>query len=93
MDKLVNNLQNYFLELSKNYLYICIMETTQTIYKTQKVNSINTITCEIEKTFLDNFSILIYDEEGEIWIEKFADTYLQSVEIADKLFLSVCKKY
>ena len=29
MDKLVNNLQNYFLELSKNYLYICIMENTQ----------------------------------------------------------------
>jgi len=29
VDKLVNNLQNYFLELSKNYLYICIMETTE----------------------------------------------------------------
>jgi hypothetical protein len=69
------------------------METTETIYKTEKVNSINTITCVIEPTFMDNFSILIYDEEGEIWIEKFADTYLQSVKIADKLFLSVCKKY
>jgi hypothetical protein len=69
------------------------METTQTIYKTQKVNSINTITCEIEQTFMNNFSILIYDEEGEIWIEKFADNYLQSLEIAEKLFLSVCKKY
>ena len=29
MGKLVNNFQNYFLELSKDYLYICIMETTE----------------------------------------------------------------
>jgi hypothetical protein len=40
------------------------MENTETIYKTKKVNSINTITCEIEQTFIDNFSVLIYDDEG-----------------------------
>jgi hypothetical protein len=39
VDKLVNNLQNYFLELSKNYLYICIMENTKYQYKTLKVQT------------------------------------------------------
>jgi hypothetical protein len=67
--------------------------TTSTIYKTKKVNSINTITCEIEETFMDNFSILVYDEENEIFIEKFANTYSKAVEIADSLFLNVCNKY
>jgi len=66
---------------------------TSTIYKTKKVNLINTITCEIEKTFMNNFSILVYDEEGDVWIEKFADTYLKATEIADKLFFNICKKY
>jgi hypothetical protein len=47
----------------------------------------------IEETYMDNFSVLIYDEEGGVWIEKFASTYLDAVEIAEKLFLKVCKKY
>lgn len=64
-----------------------------TMYKTKKVNSINTITCEIEETFMNNFSVLVYDEEGGVFIEKFANTYLKAIEIADKLFLSVCNKY
>ena len=34
---------------------------TSTIYKTKKVNSINTITCEIEETFMNNFSVLVFD--------------------------------
>jgi hypothetical protein len=42
---------------------------------------------------MNNFSVLVYDEEGGVFIEKFADTYLKATEIADKLFLSVCKKY
>ena len=67
--------------------------TTATIYKTKKVNSINTITCEIEETFMNNFFFFFYDEEGGVFIEKFADTYLKATEVADKLFLSVCKKY
>jgi hypothetical protein len=62
-------------------------------YKTKKVNSINTIICEIEKTFMDNFSVLIYDQEGGVFIERFADTYSDATKIADKLFFSVCKKY
>lgn len=66
---------------------------TKTIYKTKKVNSINTITCEIEQTFMDNFSVLMYDDEGGLWIEKFCDTFLESIQLADKLFSNVCKKY
>lgn len=69
------------------------MENTKTIYKTKKVNSINTITCEIEKTFMNNFSIVIYDNESEIWIERFCETFFESTELADKLFSNVCKKY
>lgn len=64
----------------------------QTIYK-QKVNSINTITVEIEKTFMNNYSILCYDEENEVFIEKFANNYTDAVKIADKLFNKVCKEY
>lgn len=67
--------------------------TTTNFYKQKKVNTINTITCEIEETFMNNFSIIIYDNEGGIWIEKFASTYDESMEIADKLFFKVCKKY
>ncbi len=66
---------------------------TPTIYKTKKVNTINTITCEIEKTFMDNFSVLVYDNDGGVFTERFADTYLIATELADKLFLSICKKY
>ncbi len=77
---------------ARNYLKSEKMETSE-IYKTKKVNSINTITCMIEETYMDNFSVLIYDEEGGVWIEKFASTYLDAVEIAEKLFLKVCKKY
>ena len=69
------------------------MENTEIIYKTKKVNSINTITCVIEETFINNFSILIYDDEGGLWIEKFCDTFLESTKLADKLFFNVCKKY
>ena len=71
VDNYVNNLQNYFLELSKYYLDICNKENTETIYKTKKVNSINTITCEIEQTFMDNFSVLIYDDEGGFGLKNF----------------------
>jgi hypothetical protein len=66
---------------------------TTTIYKSKKVNSINTITCEIEETFMDNYSIVVYDQEGGIFIERFADNYSKATEVADKLFSNVCKKY
>lgn len=63
------------------------------IYKTKKVNSINTITCEIEETFMNNFSVLVYDDENEVFIEKFADTIEEAKNKADKLFLKVCNQY
>jgi hypothetical protein len=66
---------------------------TTTIYKSKKVNSINTITCEIEETFMDNYSIVVYDQEGGVFIERFAENYLKAIEVADKLFSNVCKKY
>ena len=51
----------------------------------------------IEKTFIGNFSVLVYDNysdfEGGIWIEKFANTYAEAEKIADKLFSRVCKNY
>jgi len=67
--------------------------TAEGIYKEKKVNTINTSTCVIEKSYIDNYSILIFDEEGGVWIEKFADTYNEAVIIADKLFLKVCNQY
>jgi hypothetical protein len=39
VDKLVDNLQNYFLQLSKSLKYICIMENTKYQYKTLKVET------------------------------------------------------
>jgi len=66
---------------------------TQTIYKTKKVNSINTVTVEIEETFINNFSVLIYDNEGGVFIERFAKTYNEATILADKLFFNVCNKY
>jgi len=33
---------------------------------------------------MNNFSVLVYDEEGGVFIEKFAETYLKATEIADK---------
>jgi hypothetical protein len=63
------------------------------IYKTKQVNSINTITCEIEETYMDNYSVLVYDNEGGIFIEKFENTLQNAKELADKLFNLVCKKY
>jgi hypothetical protein len=67
--------------------------TNETIYKSKKVNSINTITCEIEESFMDNFSVLLYDNEGGVWIEKFAPTYEKATQLADKLFEKICKEY
>ena len=67
--------------------------TTTNIYKQKKVNSINTITVEIEETFNDNFSIIVYDEEGGVWVEKFANNYEKAVEVAEKLFTKTVNQY
>ena len=66
---------------------------TLTIYKTKKVNTFNTVTCEIEETFMDTFSILVYDEDGGVFLEKFSKTYEEAKKIADSLFEKVCSKY
>jgi hypothetical protein len=39
VDNFVNNLKKNFLELSKYYQYICIMENTKYQYKTLKVTT------------------------------------------------------
>jgi hypothetical protein len=65
----------------------------ETIYKSKKVNSINTVTCEIEETFMNNFSILVYDEQGGVWVEKFAPTYEKATQLANKLFEKICNEY
>jgi len=55
------------------------------IYKESKINSINTLTIEIEEDFNESFSVVAYDSEGFIWIEKFAKTIEQAKKLADKL--------
>jgi hypothetical protein len=55
------------------------------IYVTKKIDLINTLTIEIEDDFTDSYSVLAYDSEGLIWIEKFADTLQEAEKIAHKL--------
>lgn len=67
-----------------------------TVYKSKQVNSINTITCEIEdigNTVVSLFSIIVYDNEGGVFIEKFADTYTSAKNKADKLFDKIINQY
>jgi hypothetical protein len=62
------------------------------VYKQSKLNSINSLTIEIEENFSDQFSILAYDEEGEIWIEKFEKTIESAKVVAEKLYKKLTKK-
>lgn len=55
------------------------------IYKTRKLSETNTLHCEIEKTFMDSYSVLVYNTDGDLWIEKFALTYEEATIVADKL--------
>lgn len=63
------------------------------IYKTKKINTVNTLTVEIEETFSNNYSIVIYDEEGDVFKEKFSKDYESATIIAEKLFNTEYKKY
>jgi hypothetical protein len=63
------------------------------IYKKKNVKSKNQIICEIEGTFLDDFAVLVYDQAGSIWIEKYAETLDDATKLADQLFEEVCKQY
>ena len=63
-------------------------------YKTKEINSLTTITVDIEKTWFDNYSVLVQNViEGGLWIEKFADTFEDAQILADKLFIKACKQY
>jgi hypothetical protein len=64
-----------------------------TIYKSKKVNSITVVTVLIEETYMNNFSILCYDDPGDVWVEKFADTLENAQKVADKLFSNICKQF
>jgi superfamily II helicase len=61
------------------------------IYIETEINSINTLTIEIEKDFNESYSVLAYDSEGFIWIEKFADTIKGAEKIADNLYKKLIK--
>jgi len=69
------------------------MTTDRVFYKEKKINSINTITCIVEENFMGNFSILIFDEEGGVWVEKFANNKIDAVNVAEKLFSDICNEY
>ncbi len=64
-----------------------------TTYTQIKLNSINTLTVEIEEAFNNNFSIIAYDTEGGVWVEKFANTYSSAKIVAEKLVKSIIKLY
>ena len=63
------------------------------IYTEKKIDSINTLTIEIEHDFIESFSIIAHDSEGLIWIEKFAPTIQEAEKIANKLELKLCKPF
>jgi hypothetical protein len=55
------------------------------IYLEKKINSINSLIIEIEQDFNNQFSVIAYDLEGLIWIEKFADNMQNAKKLAQKL--------
>ena len=57
------------------------------------LNKINTLTVEVEQTFRNNYSIIAYDELGGVWQERFADTYEQAIQKANKLHDKIKKEY
>jgi hypothetical protein len=63
------------------------------IHVTKKIDLINTLTIEIEDDFTDSYSVLAYDSEGLIWIEKFADTLQEAEKIAHKLEKKLSKPF
>jgi hypothetical protein len=63
------------------------------IYLTKKIDLINTLTIEIEKDFNESFSVLAYDSEGLIWIEKFSDTLVGAEKLAYNLEKKLCKPF
>lgn len=63
------------------------------LYRQEKLNSINTLTCTIEKVSDNCFSVLLFDEEMEVWIEKFTETIEKAKATADRLFNKIKSEY
>jgi len=61
--------------------------------ETHKLNSINYLTGVIEETYMNNFSVLVYDNEGGIFNEKFASTFGRAKAILQKMIYSAKSKY
>jgi superfamily II helicase len=55
------------------------------IYLDKKINSINSLIIEIEQDFNESYSVIAYDLEGLIWLEKFADNMQEAEKLAKKL--------
>jgi hypothetical protein len=62
--------------------------------KRKQIGHFTTIVCQIEETFMNNYSVLVYNEEGnDVWIERFAPTFQKAQEIGEKLFSKVINQY
>ena len=52
-----------------------------------KLSVCNSLMTIVEETFTDGeYSILAYDELGDIWEEKFTNSELKALEIQEKLY-------
>jgi hypothetical protein len=65
----------------------------QIIIQTDQVNTCNRITTEIEENFSDAWSIVTYDELGDIWIETFENDEGQARLTADRQHAEAVRKY
>ena len=67
------------------------MNQTETI----SLNSINVLTVIIEDCPIDKtpFSVLAYDNEGGVWVEKFAATMEQAEIMKNKIVKNIKAQY
>jgi hypothetical protein len=70
------------------------MTSTAIEIKRKHIGALTVIVCQIEETFMGNYSVLVHNEEGhDVWIERFAPTFAKAQEIGEKIFAKVCKQY
>jgi hypothetical protein len=65
---------------------------TLTVHKIM-LNSYNQLSVVIEKTWLDNFSIVAHDEDGGYWKECFTKTFKEARVKARKMMNSAKSEY
>jgi len=53
----------------------------------------NTLTTEIEENFSNEFSVLTYDNNGDVFKEKFAKTFEEAKEVAQKMHFKTVKQF